>query len=475
VAEIDVVVVGAGIAGLTAALSAQEDGANVLVAESEPIVGGASRLSGGMILAAGTDVQRAGGLEDDPAWLYQEYLLVNQYEVPPGIVRRIAYESGPAIEWLEQQGVQFIPGAMQGGGERVPRSHVPAAPDLRSGGGQHIVDVLHQRCRERKVEVALRRRVDRLLVDGDAAAGVAVGDDELEAGAVVIATGGFGANRELIEKYLPTYARNAGDWAFYIGPDSARGDGIMLGEQAGAGIAGFDRWVPNLAPNAGLREADAYLPAWMLIVGPDGRRLMDETAPYGVTYGIVNDAGGRVWGFFDARIRADNGSPELPTVKAEFAGRPLLPHVWNRDEIDRMVESGAIVEEDTLEEVVRVLGLPEERTPATVRRYNGHVAAGEDRDFRKDPRWLRPIETPPFYGVEIRPAALGITTCGLEIDEAGQVISEGGEPISGLYAAGECTGGVLGTRYVGSGNGIASCLVFGRAAGHSAAAYALKR
>src|SRR5437763_1169268 len=106
-------------------------------------------------------------------------------------------------------------------------------------------------------------------------------------------------------------------------------------------------------------------------------------------------------------------------------------------------------------------------------RYNESASLGEDRDFRKPPKFLRSLEQPPFYGVEIRPSTLGITTCGLEIDADAHVLDARSAPVPGLYAAGECTGGVLGSRYVGSGNGIANCVVFGRTAGRSAAAYAL--
>jgi fumarate reductase flavoprotein subunit len=359
---------------------------------------------------------------------------------------------------------------MQGGGERVPRSHVP------EGGGQHIVDVLHRRCRERQIEIALGRRVDRLVTRNGAVVGVAAGDDELEAGAVVLATGGFGANRELIEKHLPTFARYGGDWIFYIGPESSRGDVFGLAEQVGAQIVGHDICHPLPSPNIGdSREFDAYLPSWLLIVGPDGRRVMDETFPYGYTFGLMYSAGGKVFGLFDARTRADNNSADLPTFKPEFPpGSPMPPHIWSPDAIDRLVESGAIVEKDTLEELAKALGLPLDATLGAVKRYNESAALGDDRDFGKAARFLRPLEQPPFYGVEIRPSTLGIMACGPEIDESAQVLDGQSQPIPGLYAAGECAGGVIGPRYIGSGNGIAQCVVFGRTAGRSAAAHAAK-
>ena len=359
---------------------------------------------------------------------------------------------------------------MQGGGERVPRSHVP------DGQGQHIIDVLHRQCRERGIEVALGTRVDRLLLDGETVAGVAAGDDELSAGAVVLAMGGFGANWSLIEELLPTFARNAGDRYFYIGPEGSRGDALALGEQVDASVVGHDTCVPLLTPRIDTRDFDAYLPAWILLVGPDGRRLCDETAPYGVTYGIVNDAGGRSFGLFDGQTRADNATPALQTFKPEYpTGSPMPPHVWAPDFVDGLVAAGTIVETGTLEELAGVLGLPADVLTGTVARYNESVALGEDRDFRKPAKFLRSIEKPPFYGVEIRPSTLGVTTCGLEIDADAHVLDRRSSPIAGLFAAGECTGGVLGTRYVGSGNAIGNSVVFGRTAGRSATAFALGR
>ncbi len=470
--EVDVVVVGSGAAGLSAALAAQEAGARVVVAESESVVGGASRLSAGMVMAADTEIQRAAGLQDDPADLYQEYMLANQFETRPGLVRRISFESADAVAWLAALGVRFMPHVMQGGGERVPRSHVADGGDVP--GGQHIVDVLYRRCRERGVEVALGNRVEALLQRDGAVVGVTAGGEAFEAGAVVIATGGFGANRALIEQHLPTFARYGGDWIFYIGPDSSRGDSFAFAEQVGAHIVGHDICHPLPSPRIDSREFDAYLPSWLLIVGPDGRRVMDETFPYGYTFGLMYTAGGKVFGLFDARTRAENNSPELPTFKPEFPpGRPMPPHIWSPEAIDRLVESGAIVQAQTLEEVAAGLGLPADALIGAVERYNGWAALGEDRDFGKEARFLRSVEQPPFYGVEIRPSTIGIMACGLEIDESAHVLNERSAAIPGLFAAGECTGGVIGPRYIGSGNGWAQCVVFGRAAGRSAAEYAL--
>ncbi len=463
---VDVVVVGSGAAGLTAALAARAEGARVLVAESEAVVGGATRLSGGFVMAAVTEFQRAAGIQDDPAALYHEYMFINQFEVQPGIARRLAGDSGAVIAWLTELGVHFSPDVEKGGPELVCRTHIP------QGAGQHLVDVLYQRCRDQDVDFALGSRVDRLLMREDAVSGVAVAEDELEAGAVVIATGGFGANPTLIAQHLPSLAPS-GDWLFYIGPESSRGDGLALGAQAGARTVGRDRFVSLLGPRVDGREFDGWLPNWMLLVGPDGHRLMDETGPYGVTSGLAVAAGGRVFGLFDEQLLTANGTPELPTFKPYPSGRQRPVTVWTTESIRRLVASGAVVQAETLEDVAGKLGVPAAAVVHSVGRYNESAGLGYDRDFCKYPEFLRPIEKPPFYGVEIRPAALGITSYGVQIDESGQVQGEGISPIVGLFAAGECTGGIIGSRYLSSGNSLANCLVFGRTAGRSAAVHAL--
>ena len=417
-------------------------------------------------MAASTEVQRAAQIQDDAAALYHEYMFINQFETQPGLARRLAHDSGTVIAWLIELGVRFLPEVVRGGPELVPRTHTP------EGGGQHVVDVLYQRCRERDVDFALGSRVDRLLVQAGAVAGVAVGHDELNAGAVVLATGGFGANPSLISQHLPGLA-STGDWCFYIGPESSRGDGLALAAQVGAHNVGHDRFVSLLAPRVEGREFDAYLPSWMLLVGPDGHRLLDETGPYGVTCGLAVAAGGRVYGLFDEQILAANGTPELPTFKPHESGDPQLANVWSTDGIGRLVASGAVARAETLEELATKLGLPPAAVVGSVRRYNESAAIGCDRDFGKDARYLRSIATAPFYGAEIRPAALGVTCFGIQIGESAQVVSQDASAIEGLFAAGECTGGIIGSRYLSSGNSLANCLVFGRTAGRSAATHAL--
>ena len=469
--EIDVLVVGSGAAGLPAALTAAAEGARVMVAEAEGVVGGAARLSAGMIMAAGSRLQRETGLDVDAETLYREYLLANQYMIKPGIARRLAYDSGPAVDWLADLGVRFFQEVMQGGGEPVPRSHV--ADGVDRPGGQHIVDVLAQHCQREGVEIALGNRVERLLQRDGAVVGVRCGGEDVAAGAVVLASGGFHANPELIAEYLPSLAVY-GDLVAYNGPASARGDALTLGAQVGASVVGHDRYVAMLTPRMDGSEFGAYLPGWMLLLGPDGRRFCDETTPYGQTYGVARAVGEVVYGLFDAQTLADNGTPRLDNFKPAFpTGSGGPPNIWTTDNLERLLETGAAIAADTLAGVAERLGLPVDAVAGAVDRYNGHAARGEDRDFLKPARFLRPLVTAPFYGVEIRPSMLGSGACGLEIDTDGHVLDAQSREIPGLFAAGEAAGGVIGTRYMGSGNSWARCLVFGRAAGRSAALHAL--
>lgn len=462
--DFDVVVVGSGGAGLVAALSAAEQGASVLVVESESEPGGATRLAAGMMMAAETPVQLAAGLTDDKDSLYLEYMLANQWSIKPAIARRLADEGGPLIEWLTGLGVRFMPFVVEGGGERVARTHVPDGGDTT--GGQHLVDELVARCRQRGIEFALGNQVESLLERDGEVVGVRARGEELTARAVVVATGGFGANAEMITEHLPSIGK-FGDQVFYIGPDSSRGDGLEFAARAGANMVGHDNCKPSLTPRAEGTDFDAYIPAWLLLLGPDGRRVCDETAPYGQTYGLARAVGDVVYGIFDSRTLADNNTDALPTFKA-----PIPPNIWTREGIERMIASGGVVEAAGIEELAGKLGLPTDAVLGAVERYNSFADAGEDRDHGKSAQFLRPVRTGPFYGAPMVASVLGITAYGIEIDGDGHVMTPDSRELPGLFAAGECTGGVIGSRYVGNGNGLASALVFGRVAGRSAGAYA---
>ena len=466
--DVDVVVIGSGAAGLCAALAARARGAQrVLVAEAEGVVGGSSRLSGGLIMGAGTRYQRALGISDDAESLYHDYLQLNRWDVDAAVVKRFTEWAGPTVEWLGDLGVEFHEQLVYGGDERVPRVHVPI------GRGQGIIDVLHRRCRDADVDVALGRRVDRLLVDDGAVVGVAVGDDEIRAGAVVIASGGFGASPERLAEHFPSAAGTGEAW--YIGADGSRGDALDLAAQVQAQTTGHDRGLRLLHTGVD-RILEAYLPGWLVLVGTDGRRFCDETAPYGMMDHLVRMHGDRAWAICDhATLEAATRSG-VARYKQMIPGssKRQSPH-WTTDVMALMVAAGRARTAPTLADLAVAIGIDAAVLCGTIDRYNAGVDAHEDAEFDKALAFLEPVREAPFYAVEMRPSTVCFTAYGLRIDRDARVLDATSRPVPGLYAAGECTGGVVGAQYVGSGNSYANITVFGRIAGDAAAGHVLAR
>ncbi len=463
--DVDVVIVGSGAAGLAAALSARQRGAgSVLVAESEGVVGGSSVLSGGLIMGAGTRYQKALGIDDDADAMFHDYMQLNGWNVDAGVVRRFAELAGPTVEWLGDLGVEFYDTMVFGGEERVPRVHVPI------GRGQAVVDILARHCREADVDVALGQRVDRLLTNGGTVTGVAVGQDAITAGAIVIATGGFGSSPEMLAEHFPSAARTG--WAWYIGAEGSRGDAFDFGAQVGAQVVGHDHGLRLL--HAGFDQIyEAYLPGWLVLVNSDGRRFVDETAPYGILDSMTREQGDRVYAVFDRAALEKATAAGVARYKHAIPGssKRQSPH-WNADIVEQMVANGKVTSRASVSELAGALGVPPANLEGMVARYNAGVAAGRDPEYLKDAAFLESIATPPFYGAELRPATVASTACGLRIDPDAGVRGGDGNPIGGLFAAGECTGGVVGAQYVGSGNNYANSVVFGRVAGASAATFA---
>jgi len=460
--DFDVIVVGSGAAGLSAALAASEDGASVLVVESQGIVGGSSRLSGGLMMGAGTRYQKALGIEDSPEALFHDYMTLNQWKVESAVVERLTQRAGAAVEWLGDLGVEFYDEMVFGGDETVPRVHCPI------GRGQAVVDVLHARCRERGVEFALGQRIDRLIVEHGAVRGVAVGDDSITAGAVVVASGGFGANEEKRRELFPSVFDT--EWSYYIGADGAQGDALDFTRDVDAQITGFNRGLRLMHTDFD-KMYEAYIPGWLILVNRDGRRFCNETAPYGIMDGLLSEQGDVAFAIFDHTRLVEATELGVARYKQSIPGstKRQSPH-WNLDIIEMMIKEGKVHVADSVGQLASSIGVPAEHLQATVDRTNELHELHEDVDYLKDPKFLEPITDGPFYGVEVRPATCCFTACGLRIDREGQVLDSAGRPIAGLFAAGEVAGGVIGPRYVGSGNSYGNCVTMGRVAGQSAAA-----
>ncbi|CAN5202037.1 FAD-dependent oxidoreductase [soil metagenome] len=466
--DIDVLVIGSGIAGLCAAIAARQAGAeSVIIAEAADVVGGASRLSTGLVVGAGTAMQTAAGVDDSAELMFRDYMNANQWGLDGGVTRRLCAESGPAIDWLAGLGVEFHPTPVNGGYETRPRCAVA------TGDGQGLIDSLARAVRKLDVDIAFGQRIDTLLFAGGEVVGAAVGDDELYASSVVIASGGFGSSPEKIAEFYPSVAA-AGDWLWYVGEDGANGDAIDLGRQIGARIVGHDTGCSMLTPGF-TRSHETYLPGWLVIVDPDGRRFIAENSHYSALDRQAVLRGGRFFVLFDSQALDPERSRLTPFYSGgtrAYPGRPqrTSPN-WNPEILLEMVGAGRIPQAETIAELGDSIGIGADQLQTTIDQYNEGSRVGLDR-MGKYPEFLRPLEEPPFFAAEIRLSEIVITGTGLQIDPDARALDALGRPIPGLFAAGEATGGIVWPFYPSSGSSLGHGATFGRIAGKNAAARA---
>lgn len=461
----DVVVVGAGAAGLCATLEAASTGVSVLLVEAEPIVGGTSRLSGGIVMGCASRLQKSVGVDDSSDLFYREYLSLEHWAVEPAIVRRLAEESGPGIDWLEAQGMSFRADLLMAGEHCVPRAHVPI-----DGAGQGAVDVLYGRVKqERLVDVALGQRVDRLVMDGETVVGIAAGADEIRAGAVVLASGGFGAAPDLVERYMPSLDQG---WGWYIGSRGSRGDAFSLLRTVDAEFVGFDCGHIDLRPNF-YRDTEAHYPGWLVFVDRNGRRICDETMSCGAIETVIRGADRPIFAIFDHAAVAEANRGNAQESKKNAIDIEQQSFDWVGETIEAMVDVGRVRVARTIDDLASQIGVPVGNLGATIQQYNVFVEDHRDGAYMKDPIFMKSVDLPPFYSTELRLSMLAMTAMGPKIDSDSRVIGRNGRPVLSLYAAGECAGGVLGPSYFGHGASWMNCVVFGRVAGRNAATKAL--
>ena len=463
--DFDVIVVGGGGAGLSAAIEVARAGASVMVLEADTKLGGATAMSGGVFYAAGTGPQRAQGIEGDgPEAMFDYVMALNQWALKPNIIRYIADESAPTLDWLMGLGVSF-PFVIRSGVDSVARGH--CAKDA----GMAIAGALINAAGAAGVETAVATRVERLLIDDGRIVGVHADGTDLRAGAVVIATGGFGNDPEMRARLFPSAAQH-GSWTWAVHDEAPfiRGDGIRLAEAIGADVVGIDNGLP--LPTAGFGKfVEAFLPPWTMVVNEDGRRFMTETASFSVCGYLLNEQhGAHAFAIFD----------EPTLVEASNDGRYLDPFgtgmttpTWQEATIRAQVESGRIKRADTLAALAQACGINAAALEMTAERYNRNCREGHDPEFFKESPKYFPVACPPFYAVEVRAAIIGGTGAGLDIDIGCQVLDRAGRAIPGLYAAGEVLGVVQGKRDAGGGMYVASALILGRKAGRQAARAAL--
>jgi fumarate reductase flavoprotein subunit len=455
-----------GIAGHGAALEAGGAGASTLLIHAEDRVGGSTRLSTGIFMGANTRYQRTQGISEDSAErFYSEYMIANHWQVQPSVARRLCLEAGRTLDWLEDRGVIFLR-LMGSGDETYPRGHV-------TRGGEAIMLTLHAHIQKlARADLALNTRVERLLVEEGKVVGIHAAGQDVRAKAVVLACGGIGGDLDLLAKWQPNMFVDGSVTPRYFGSSYARGDALRLTADLGAQV------VAGRSLSAPIWEfGGGYLPGYMVAVNALGRRFMDETAAYGIAEPIFSaQPGSLAHVIFDDDVKcAMRSSSDVfaETKKVLPETEPAIA-MFASSSVDDLVASGHIVKAQTLDQLAARIGVPSDNLRGTITRYNQQISKGRDDDYLKVAKVFRAVAKGPFYSFSMRPKGFALTTTGVRIDHDAQVLRQDSLPIPGLFAAGECTGGIIVKVYFGSGNALTQSSTYGRIAGRNAASYALE-
>ena len=473
--DVDVVVIGFGIAGGCAAVSAAAAGARVLVLERAATAGGTTALAGGhFYLGGGTAVQQATGHPDSPDEMYK-YLVAVSREPDHDKIRAYCDGSVEHFNWLEDLGFQFersyypekvviqpnTEGLMYTGNEEVwpfkdmavpaPRGHKLPVPG-ETGGGSMIIDLLVKRADKLGVEIRYETGATALVLDDDKrVVGVAwkhFGDQGvIGAKAVVIAAGGYAMNPEMVAQYTPALGakrrRKSGSFAepYILGNTYDDGLGIRLGVSAGGATKHMDQVFIT---------ASVYPPSILLtgiIVNKLGERFVAEDSYHSRTSGFVMD---------------QPDSTAFLIVDETHMERPQFPLI-------RFIDGW-----ETVDEMEQALGIPEGKLVASLNRYNENAARGEDPDFHKQPKYLAPQDKGPWGAFDLslgKAMYAGFTMGGLATNVDGQVLREDGSVVPGLYAAGACASNIAqDAKGYSTGTQLGEGSFFGRRAGAHAAA-----
>ena len=489
---VDVVVVGAGGAGMTAAITATDAGKKVIVVESQPIAGGNSVRSTGGMNAAKTPYQdknefkEAAGVEKTLATAAEKFAdnetitalaatVKSQWDAyqanpqgyfdsvelmeldtmiggkgknNPELVKALAENSAAAIEWLASIGAE-VKNVGAFGGASVKRIHRPVNADGKvTAVGAYIVPILEKNLQDRNVQFLFDTTANEIIMKDGKAVGIkGTGKDghkvTINAKSVVIATGGFGANAEMVEKYKPELKGFATTNA-----EGAQGQGIDMATAAGAATVDMNQI--QIHPTVHIEEdGNAHLITeglrgdGSILVNAEGKRFYDEVSTRDkVSAAIIEQTDKSAW------LVVDQAMVDKSAVIAGY------------------IKSGYTVTGATYEELAKAMGVDEATFTSTMNTWNQAVEAKSDAEFGRT-SFANPLTTAPYYAIKITPA-VHHTMGGIVINPKAEVLNEKGEAISGLYAAGEVTGGVHGANRLG-GNAVADFVVFGRISGQSAA------
>ena len=490
--EADIVVVGAGGAGMTAAISAAKEGKSVVIVESQSMVGGNSVRATGGLNATHTPAQdenefnEAAGVEKTLATAAESYAdnetitalaatvaeqwaeyqanpvgyfdSVELMELDtmiggkgvnnPELVEVLCSNSADAIEWLASIGID-MPSVSSFGGASVKRIHRPLNDEGKVVSvGSYMIPLLEKNCEEAGVEILFNTTANEILTDDNGAAVgiVATGKNgetvTVNAKAVVLATGGFGANLEKVVEYKP-------DLAGFMTTNAAgaQGQGIDMAVAIGAGTVDMDQIQihPTVEANTAALITEGLRGDGAILVNAEGNRFTDEVGTRDVVSAAeIAQTGSYSW------LIIDQAMVDASSV------------------IQGYIKNGYTVTGETYEALAEAMGVDATAFAATMEKWNACVEAGKDEEFGRT-SFANPLNTAPYYAIKVT-AGVHHTMGGLTINANTEVLAEDGSVIPGLYAAGEVTGGVHGANRLG-GNAVADFTVFGRIAGQQASAY----
>lgn len=418
--DCDVVIVGAGGAGLTAAAQAAENGAKVIVVEKMPIVGGNSLKATGGMNAADTKYQEALGITDSGVDEFIEDTMNGGHQINDrSLVTVMAEESSDAVDWLDAIGAP-LPKVAATGGTTHKYLH---EPEDGSAVGSYLVEKLNAQAESKEHNYTIHAK------------------------SVILATGGFGANFDLMASFNPALAN-----AVTTNHAGATGDGILMAEAIGADTVDMDQIQlhPTVYQETGLLVSESVRSMGGILVNAEGKRFCNDLATRdAVSNAELEQPGAYAYIIFDQRIVDDLKSCQ------------------------KYIKNGLTVSADNYEDLAKAMGLEGDAIQNfvdTMDTWNAAVAAGEDKEFGRSNGMDADLSTAPYYAIKIAPG-IHHTMGGLKINTDAEVLDTQGNVIPGLYAAGETTGGVHGGNRIG-GNAVCDFVVFGRIAGNNASAYA---
>ena len=463
-----IIVVGGGGSGLSAALEAAEKGGRVTVVEKRRVLGGNTSMAS-VIFGAETPYQKRMKRDIPKDWAFKKAMGYAHWKIDPRIVRDFINKTADTIRWLEERGVEF---------EDIPNYYpdmVPRVFHLVKGHGATLIKSLAQRCKAQGVKFLYQTEAKKILKNSKKEiTGIlaATKDKEisLPGKCVIIATGGYAGNKALMKKYCADYSADMVQFGMPIN----HGDGLRMTTAAGGAEEGLGM-IQLIGPRY---AASSYIAA--IVVEPNtlwvnkrGERFVDEAISFQwpeAGNALARQPGKICYNLFDEKIKKIFINEGLKRGWMKYPTGTKMTEL--EKEMRAQLKKGEIKVSDSWEEIAEWMGVADDVLKATVDEYNNFCDKGYDRWFAKDPKFLLPLRTPPFYAIKCHQGFHG-TVGGIKINYRMEVLNQKNDPIPGLYAVGADTGGWEGDTYCLdlSGSTFAFAISSGRIAGANALDY----